>query len=60
MLYFVAFGLMAFGLLLLALDLAGMTPGAAGLANLMLMISLVLLAIKGLMNWDRHWRWRHH
>ena len=40
-------------------DLLWLTPGAGGLANVLLMAALVCLGIRGLTLWHHSWR-EHH
>jgi hypothetical protein len=58
MLYLIAVTCFGVALVLGTLNLLGVTPGAAGVVSLALMVGLGLLAAKGLANFSHHHR-RH-
>ena len=58
MLYY-AFGSLLVALILYGLDLVGLTPGAAGLGNLLLVTSVVLLGVHAWFHRHRGFGYRH-
>jgi uncharacterized membrane protein YtjA (UPF0391 family) len=56
---YLAVGFFVVAVGLMVLDFVGITPGAGGLSNVALLVSLIFVVLKGMSSLHHHWRELH-